>query len=155
VPAASRAHTVPLSFTLGLRIGMGAKVKVQLGLSTAVYRLPHPTTPDPGGPLDLSTVVHGSGLTWWPRCWRLGLEVKEMAEHAPKLLSIADAARVLAISRGQVYRLVSSGALRVVKLGPNASRIPLEDVERLAREGVPRAAIHLLRRRGGGVHERR
>jgi excisionase family DNA binding protein len=71
-----------------------------------------------------------------------------MIERGTQLLKIADAAKVLAISRGQLYRLVASGALRVVKLGPQASRVPLEDVERLAREGVPRAAIHLLRQRG-------
>jgi|GEM_PF-6543486 excisionase family DNA binding protein len=69
-----------------------------------------------------------------------------MIEHRTQLLKIADAAKALAISRGQLYRLVASGALRVVKLGPQASRVPLEDVERLAREGVPRAAIQLLRR---------
>jgi excisionase family DNA binding protein len=84
----------------------------------------------------------------------MGSEVMTMAEQTARLVTIKDAARTLAISRGQLYRLVASGALRVVKLGPNASRVPLEDVERLAREGVPRAAIQLLRRRGGGGRER-
>jgi excisionase family DNA binding protein len=69
-----------------------------------------------------------------------------MAEHAARLVTIASAAKALAISRGQLYRLANVGAIRLVKLGPQASRVPLEDVERLAREGVPRAAIQLLRR---------
>jgi excisionase family DNA binding protein len=77
-----------------------------------------------------------------------------MAEQTARLVTIRDAAKALAISKGQVYRLAASGALRVVKLGPNTSRVPAEDIERLIREGVPRAVIPLLRRRGGGGRER-
>jgi excisionase family DNA binding protein len=78
-----------------------------------------------------------------------------MAEQTARLVTIKDAAKALSVSRGQVYRLVASGALRVVKLGPQTVRIPAEDLVRLAREGVPLAVIPQLRRRGGGGHERR
>jgi excisionase family DNA binding protein len=133
---------------------MGAKVRVQLGLSTTVYTIARPANPDPGGPLNLSTVVHTFRLTWLLLCENLWPEVMTMAEQTARLVTIKDAARALAISRGQIYRLVASGALRVVKLGPNTSRVPAEDIERLIREGVPRAVIPLLRRRGGGGRER-
>jgi excisionase family DNA binding protein len=145
---------VPVSFTLGLRIGMGAKVRVQLGLSTAIHKLPHPTTPAPGGPPNLSTVVHGSGLTWLLLCENLWPEVVGMTEHRTRLLKVADAAETLAISKSQLYKLISVGAIRAVKVGPQGTRVLWEDVERLAREGVPRAVIQLLRRRGGGGCER-
>jgi excisionase family DNA binding protein len=78
-----------------------------------------------------------------------------MAEQTARLVTIRDAAKALSVSRGQVYRLVDAGVIRIVRLGPQTVRIPAEDLERLTREGVPRAAIHLLRRRGGGGHERR
>ena len=134
---------------------MGAKVRVQLGLSTAAYRLTHLVTPAPGGPLDLSTLVHGSGLTWWLRRGSVWPEVMTMTEQTARLVTIRDAAKALSVSRGQVCRLVDAGVIRIVRLGPQTVRIPAEDLERLTREGVPRAAIHLLRRRGGGGHERR
>ena len=134
---------------------MGAKVRVQLGLSTAAYRLTHLVTPAPGGPLDLSTVVHAPGLTCVWSCQMLGVEVRKMNEHATRLLTINDAARVLAISKGQIYRLIAAGAIRAVKVGPQATRVLLEDIEKIAQEGIPRAAVQLLRRRGGGGHERR
>jgi excisionase family DNA binding protein len=71
-----------------------------------------------------------------------------------RLMKVADAARLLGVSRAHVYKLAHAGALRLLKLGPQASRIPADDVEKLAREGVPRAVIQLLRRRGGGGRER-
>jgi excisionase family DNA binding protein len=70
------------------------------------------------------------------------------------LLKVADAAETLAISKSQLYKLISVGAIRAVKVGPQATRVLWEDVERLAREGVPQAAIQLLRRRGGDGRER-
>jgi len=100
-------------------------------------------------------VVHAPCLTWLLLCETLWPEVMTMAEETARLVTIKDAARTLAISRGQLYRLAASGALRVVKLGPNTSRVLVEDLERLAREGVPRAVIPLLRRKGGGGRERR
>jgi excisionase family DNA binding protein len=64
-----------------------------------------------------------------------------------RLLTITDAAKALAVSKGHVYRLAAVGALRIVKVGPQTSRVPAEDVERIAREGIPSAAIRLLQRR--------
>jgi excisionase family DNA binding protein len=131
---------------------MGAKVRVQLGLSTAVYTIARPANPDPGGPLNLSTVVHAPGLTLEFRRRKFESEVKTM--EGARLMKVADAARLLGVSRAHVYKLAHAGVLRLLKLGPQASRIPADDVEKLAREGVPRAVIQLLRRRGGGGRER-
>jgi len=105
--------------------------------------------------VDLSTVVHAPGLTWLLLCENLWPEVVEMTEHRARLLKVADAAKTLAVSRGQLYRLIRAGAIRLIKVGPQAYRIPLEDLERLVQMGVPQAAMQLLRRRGGSGHERR
>lgn len=53
----------------------------------------------------------------------------------PLLLKGRDAAAALGVSRRQVWRLASTGVLRVVRLG-RAARFARTDVERLAREGV-------------------
>jgi excisionase family DNA binding protein len=79
----------------------------------------------------------------------VGVEVRKMNEHAARLMTITDAAKALAISKGQIYRLIAVGAIRAVKVGPQATRVPVEDVERLAQGGIPRTAMQLLRRRGG------
>jgi excisionase family DNA binding protein len=127
---------------------MGAKVKVQLGLSTAVYKIARLANPSQRNPVDLSTLVHAPGLTRRFQRGSVGSEVKTM--EGARLVKVADAARVLGVSRTHVYKLVHAGALRLLKLGPQLSRVPAEDIERLIREGVPRAAIQLLRRGASG-----
>jgi excisionase family DNA binding protein len=57
----------------------------------------------------------------------------------PLVVGPDEAARLLRLSRSFVYELVARGVLRTVKLG-RARRILLEDIERVAREGVPRDA---------------
>ena len=52
----------------------------------------------------------------------------------PLLVSPDEAARVLRVSRSQVYNLIAWGALRTVSIG-RGRRILWEDVERVAREG--------------------
>lgn len=54
----------------------------------------------------------------------------------PRLVSVSDAARALAVSSRSVWRWIAMGELTTVKFG-RAVRIPYEQVERLAREGVP------------------
>lgn len=55
----------------------------------------------------------------------------------PLLLSKRRAAALLGISRNHTLNeLIAAGHLRVVKLGGSRIRIPLEDVQRLAREGI-------------------
>jgi excisionase family DNA binding protein len=49
----------------------------------------------------------------------------------PLLCSIDDVARLLATSRRSVYRLISSGDLRVIRPIGNAPRVPYDDVQRL------------------------
>jgi excisionase family DNA binding protein len=67
-----------------------------------------------------------------------------------RLLKVLDAARMLSISRAQLYKLANAGALRLVKVGSQASRVPLTDVLRLSEEGIPPVVIQQLRRGGGG-----
>jgi excisionase family DNA binding protein len=55
-----------------------------------------------------------------------------------RLLSLADAAARLSMSPDFLKRLYRTDRLRIVRLG-RSIRVPLEEVERLAREGVRRA----------------
>ena len=52
----------------------------------------------------------------------------------PLLVGPDEAARMLRVSRSQIYNLIACGALRTVHIG-RSRRIPVEDIERLAREG--------------------
>jgi len=52
-----------------------------------------------------------------------------------KLYSPNSAARALDISRAQIYLLMKRGSLRYVQVGADR-RIPAEELERIAREGV-------------------
>ena len=45
-------------------------------------------------------------------------------EEQPVLLTVAEAAKLLRLSRSQVYNLVSAGQLPTVRLGPRGIRIP-------------------------------
>lgn len=56
-----------------------------------------------------------------------------------RLFTIRDAAAVLAASTEFLNRLHRCGGLDVVRLG-KAVRVPQTEVDRLIREGVPRAA---------------
>jgi excisionase family DNA binding protein len=63
--------------------------------------------------------------------------MNELSGAPPLLLTMEDAARVLAISRSYVYELVGRGALRTVTIG-RARRVPVaalvEYVARLTSE---------------------
>ncbi len=54
----------------------------------------------------------------------------------PLAVSIADAARLLALSPHTIRLYVRQGKLQVVHFGRRIS-IPMNEIERLAREGVP------------------
>jgi excisionase family DNA binding protein len=51
------------------------------------------------------------------------------------LLSVAEAAARWSVSSRSVWRWISAGEIKVVKLG-RAVRIPVSEVERIARQGV-------------------
>lgn len=51
------------------------------------------------------------------------------------LLSIADAGERLSVSPRSIWRWIASGEIKAVKLG-RAVRIPVSEVERIARQGV-------------------
>lgn len=64
-----------------------------------------------------------------------------MTEQRPvpqRLLRPREAALALGISKAYIYRLLSDGTIRKVALG-RAVRIPIEEIDRLATEGVPSA----------------
>ncbi|SMF04136.1 helix-turn-helix domain-containing protein [Pseudogulbenkiania subflava] len=55
----------------------------------------------------------------------------------PKLaFRIPEAAEALGICRAQVYKLMDAGFLKFTKIGADR-RIPLEEIQRLAKEGCP------------------
>jgi excisionase family DNA binding protein len=47
-----------------------------------------------------------------------------------------EAARLLGLSRQHVYRLADRGLIRVVRIG-TAVRVPVSEVQRVMREGIP------------------
>jgi excisionase family DNA binding protein len=53
-----------------------------------------------------------------------------------KAFRITEAADLLSTSRWTLYRAVLAGKVRAVRLGPRSMRIPIDEVERLAREGI-------------------
>jgi excisionase family DNA binding protein len=55
-------------------------------------------------------------------------------ENSPRLLlRVDEAAARLSVSRASLYRLLSSGRLRAVRVG-RATRIPARELERFVRE---------------------
>jgi excisionase family DNA binding protein len=51
---------------------------------------------------------------------------------APEFVKVKEAARLLGVSRNTVARLIASGKLRAVKLGPRQTRIPVASIAALA-----------------------
>ena len=60
-------------------------------------------------------------------------------EMGRRLLRPAEAARMLAISRPQIYRLATSGAIRAVRIAGSV-RIPAEEIERVIQFGTGEGA---------------
>ncbi|MGE0875659.1 MAG: helix-turn-helix domain-containing protein [Burkholderiales bacterium] len=58
------------------------------------------------------------------------------AERRRVLYSPNSTAEALDLSRSKVYALMKAGSLRYVNIGGDR-RIPAEELERIAREGVP------------------
>jgi len=58
-----------------------------------------------------------------------------MAENK-ELMTIKEAMQLLRVSRSSIYRLVSSGHLTPIKLGPFILRFQRTEVEGLARRGI-------------------
>lgn len=73
-----------------------------------------------------------------------------MTRERPLLLSLARAASLLGVSRNRtLHDLIDSGALRVVVVAGRV-RVPLEEVERVAREGTEPAPKPRRHRRAPG-----
>lgn len=51
--------------------------------------------------------------------------------HLDELLTLAETALVLRVSRSTVHRLRTSGQLRTVQIGPGVIRVRAEDLARL------------------------
>lgn len=58
----------------------------------------------------------------------------------PLTYSIAGAAKAWCVGRTTAYKIVDAGAVRTIKIGP-VTRIPKEEVERIAREGTDAQAV--------------
>lgn len=58
------------------------------------------------------------------------LEQGDLAADGHRLLTVLDAARYLAISRGAVYNLLDDGTLGSIRIG-RSRRIPLAELRRL------------------------
>ena len=52
----------------------------------------------------------------------------------PRAFRLADACRLLSVSRSTLYRLVSDEKIKIVKLG-KCSRVPASEIEKLIAEG--------------------
>jgi excisionase family DNA binding protein len=65
--------------------------------------------------------------------------MRDDRQPAPLLYSPVTAARLLDVSRSQIYALMRAGALSYVQIGSDR-RIPASELERIAAEGAPRAA---------------
>jgi excisionase family DNA binding protein len=57
-------------------------------------------------------------------------------EVSDRLIRATEAARLLGLSRQHVYRLADRGLIRVVRIG-TAVRVPVSEVQRVMREGIP------------------
>ncbi len=58
-----------------------------------------------------------------------------MTNAEPRLIRPIEAARILAISRPQIYRLAASGAIRSVKIA-GSIRIPASELEKVIEFGT-------------------
>jgi excisionase family DNA binding protein len=72
---------------------------------------------------------------------------RKHATAVQSYLSLSDFARHLGVSRVTVWRWIRSGRLRHIRLSSMLVRIPVSEVERLARQPVnKRPPLHLTRR---------
>lgn len=53
---------------------------------------------------------------------------------APILITVAEAAKLLSIKRGQAYDLAARGVIPTVKLGPRSTRVIRQDLEKRVQE---------------------
>ena len=56
------------------------------------------------------------------------------AEEVGDLLTVAEAAALLTVSRRTVFAWIAGGRLRAVRLGARTTRVPASEVARLIRE---------------------
>jgi excisionase family DNA binding protein len=55
--------------------------------------------------------------------------MSEIVADVPKLLKASEVARILRVSKAQVYRLMRAGELRCVRFGQQTVRVRQEDLE--------------------------
>lgn len=54
----------------------------------------------------------------------------------PRVYSIARSARALDLSTRTIYRLIAASKIKVIPLSDRRRGIPVEEIERIARQGV-------------------
>lgn len=70
-----------------------------------------------------------------------GLEQPLLAEHLPRLLTMADVADVLGLSVRTVRRMAATGELPIVRLNGRTVRFRPEDVRTLIKRGTATASV--------------
>ena len=64
------------------------------------------------------------------------MDIVHIPSGQPLLLNIHEAAKKLSVSPVTVYELAKKGHLRLIKFGLRCTRVPVEDVLRLAQTGA-------------------
>jgi len=52
----------------------------------------------------------------------------------PSLLTVNEACRLVAVGRTTLYRLISNGKIRTVRIGPRGVRVPASELEHFVQE---------------------
>jgi excisionase family DNA binding protein len=55
----------------------------------------------------------------------------------PKVVSVPDAAKLLGLSRSTVWRYIQEKRIETIHLGRRSTRIRMETINRLVKEGIP------------------
>jgi excisionase family DNA binding protein len=56
----------------------------------------------------------------------------------PKVVRVQDAARLLGLGRSTVWRYIQEKRIEVIHIGPRATRIRMDTINRLVRDGIPK-----------------
>jgi excisionase family DNA binding protein len=55
----------------------------------------------------------------------------------PKVVSVPEAAKLLGLSRSTVWRYIEEKRIETIHLGPRSTRIRMETINRLVKDGIP------------------
>src|SRR5438132_5471368 len=55
----------------------------------------------------------------------------------PKVVSVPDAAKLLGLGRSTVWQYIKEKRIEIIHLGPRNTRIRMETIDRIVRDGIP------------------